>query len=286
MKNIFILPTDKQSRLCLRTTDNKLALHNEVVTWNGINQHIYITFDEGITGFENNIWVIKGERIFLWENTMALISDNKPKKIILTTDPTLIEDGIQEISNEFLKWFIDNPNCEKVEVIDHAQRLLFLEEFVPIYKIIIPKENPKTNSNFYEDLKEYFKVTPREKVLEDWDKSKEFNEVGPTVDEFLNNNQETLEEAAKKHAFNFYEKEDRIVGEQSFIQGTKWQAERMLMSDAIKTLETGLEIVLRKNEKMYSYDELRTISYKIYCEAQLKKPSENKFNKLIQEFKK
>jgi hypothetical protein len=43
-------------------------------------------------------------------------------------------------------------------------------------------------NNFYEDLKKYFETTPREKVLEDWAKSKEFNTVGITMDEFLNNN--------------------------------------------------------------------------------------------------
>ena len=42
-------------------------------------------------------------------------------------------------------------------------------------------------NNFIEDLKKYFDETPREKVLEDWLKSKEFNKVGPTVDEFINN---------------------------------------------------------------------------------------------------
>lgn len=43
-------------------------------------------------------------------------------------------------------------------------------------------------NNFYEDLKKYFETTPREKVLEDWAKSKEFDKVGPTIDEFLKNN--------------------------------------------------------------------------------------------------
>jgi hypothetical protein len=39
-------------------------------------------------------------------------------------------------------------------------------------------------------------------------------------------------------------------------------------------------------EQMYTYDELRTIAYKVYCEAQLGYHTEGKFNKLIQEFKK
>jgi len=54
---------------------------------------------------------------------------------------------------------------------------------------------PKQNSNFYaalsfafsEKLKQYFEETPREKILEDWAKSAEFDNVGPTVDDFLNN---------------------------------------------------------------------------------------------------
>lgn len=41
--------------------------------------------------------------------------------------------------------------------------------------------------NFYQELKKYFETTPREKVLEDWEKSKHFDSVGPTVEEFLTN---------------------------------------------------------------------------------------------------
>jgi hypothetical protein len=45
----------------------------------------------------------------------------------------------------------------------------------------------KQDNNFYEKLKQYFEETPREKILEDWAKSAEFDNVGPTVDDFLNN---------------------------------------------------------------------------------------------------
>jgi hypothetical protein len=44
-------------------------------------------------------------------------------------------------------------------------------------------------NNFFEDLKTYFEVTPREKVLEDWAKSEEFDKVGLTVEDFLQNTQ-------------------------------------------------------------------------------------------------
>lgn len=40
-------------------------------------------------------------------------------------------------------------------------------------------------NNFFEELKKYFETTTREKVIEDWGKSEEFDEIGPTVEEFL-----------------------------------------------------------------------------------------------------
>jgi hypothetical protein len=42
-------------------------------------------------------------------------------------------------------------------------------------------------NNFYEDLKKYFETTPQEKILEDWAKTKKWDNVGPTVNEFLIN---------------------------------------------------------------------------------------------------
>lgn len=53
-------------------------------------------------------------------------------------------------------------------------------------------------NNFYEDLKKYFEETPREKVLEDWEKSKECDKVGPTVNEYLNKIAEPLSEEDMK----------------------------------------------------------------------------------------
>jgi hypothetical protein len=43
----------------------------------------------------------------------------------------------------------------------------------------------KKNDNFLEELKKYFKETPKEKILEDWEKSKELDNVGVSVEEFL-----------------------------------------------------------------------------------------------------
>jgi hypothetical protein len=134
MKNIHLLPTDKPSRLVIDTIENKLyyqpILHNKTV--NVLTQHIYITSDEEIKiddyylGDDNHIYCL-----------VTTVNSNG-KKIILTTDQDLIEEGVQPISDEFLEWFVKNPSCEEVEVQKWFDGLDFLE-----YKIIIPQEDPK-----------------------------------------------------------------------------------------------------------------------------------------------
>lgn len=46
-------------------------------------------------------------------------------------------------------------------------------------------------NNFFEELTRYFEVTPQNKVLEDWAKSEAFDNVGPTVEEFISYSQQT-----------------------------------------------------------------------------------------------
>jgi hypothetical protein len=113
MKNIHVLPTDKSSKLGLHR-DLKLHLHDNSLTKNSphfLPQYVYITSEEEIK-LENWIFntffgVIKSE------------ADGAAKsweKIVLTNDPELIADGVQDISDEFLEWFVKNPGCEEVEV--------------------------------------------------------------------------------------------------------------------------------------------------------------------------
>lgn len=40
--------------------------------------------------------------------------------------------------------------------------------------------------NMIEKLNKYFNTTSRDQVLKDWEKTKEFDQVGPIMDEFLN----------------------------------------------------------------------------------------------------
>jgi hypothetical protein len=72
---------------------------------------------------------------------MALRSNNKPKKIILTTDQDLIKDGVQAIDDDFLEWFVKNPSCEEVEI--QYRYNFYVGQDLTHYKIIIPQQEPK-----------------------------------------------------------------------------------------------------------------------------------------------
>jgi hypothetical protein len=234
MKNIFILPTDKPSRLYywedkLRIGDLTTAPKNLGIT----NQNIYITSDEEIKDGDWHLNIVTNK---ISKYNIGLLNPNRSsyKKIILTTDQDLIKDGVQEIDDDFLEWFIKNPSCEEVEVVvenyednewigDDWGGEIYTFEYER-YKIIIPKEESKKPSNFYEKLKEYFKTTPREKVLEDWNKSVEFNKVGPTVDEFVeNSNKERLKDAAEKI---WNDPNEQLTSKNSFVKGALSDAAR------------------------------------------------------------
>jgi hypothetical protein len=60
---------------------------------------------------------MSGEDIWVGDslNGYATYKDNC-KKIILTTDPQLIQDGVQAIDDTFLEWFVKNPTCENVQI--------------------------------------------------------------------------------------------------------------------------------------------------------------------------
>lgn len=113
MKNIHILRTDKPSRLHLWTDENgtRLELCELEYSHTRNTQYLYITSDEVI---KQGDWCIyhSGEVI---KYLVKLNTDNL-KKIILTTDQDLINDGVQIIRDEFLEWFVKNPTCEKIEI--------------------------------------------------------------------------------------------------------------------------------------------------------------------------
>ena len=178
MKNIHILPTSQPSRLIFNSLHKSFCYQKEIDGmyindgkvsgadfWslqkalnNGFKpQHIYITSDEEIK---------KGDWTLMFDDLGNLFLCDKPqqylgylgiekghhlnkglRKIILTTDQDLIKDDVQAIDDEFLEWFVKNPSCEAVKVIDEIiedtskDYIIGLgQPYTTIYKIIIPKE--------------------------------------------------------------------------------------------------------------------------------------------------
>jgi hypothetical protein len=122
MKNIHLLPTDKPSRLFVDIDDNKLKITQPLSGEYMMNQNIYITSDEEIkegdyrySGVQNNIELVT-EFSLKVNKEYWKINPHLYKKIILTTDGDLIKDGVQAIDDKFLEWFVNNPNCEEVEI--------------------------------------------------------------------------------------------------------------------------------------------------------------------------
>lgn len=128
-KNIYILPTDKPSHLFIIDKSKMFISEEPYLSFSTVGgrvhkiegselyqpQNMYITSDEEIKDdyvyYENGDLkgihkVVNGQR----PKTMIL------KKIILTTDPELINDGVQAIDNEFLEWFVDNPKHDYVTI--------------------------------------------------------------------------------------------------------------------------------------------------------------------------
>jgi hypothetical protein len=228
MKNIHLLPTDKYSDLVYST--NKyggyfLSRHYSPMREIGDSyQNIYITNDEEI---KEGDWVLGdfpdkpiGKVISKYgeEFTAQSLNGDKyglaqydSKKIILTTDQDLIKYGVQAIDDEFLEWFVKNPNCEEVEVESWQTK----GEWDIDYKIIIPKDEAKQRAKNYMSLKGALE----HKQIKCYCGHTSYCDCGP-LDE---SKQETIEEIRKYAELSYYNG-DEI---NAFIAGAKWQQARM-----------------------------------------------------------
>jgi hypothetical protein len=250
-RNLWVIPTDKPTYLY--EMEGKFHLSDKFEKGNEFwhNQNIYITSDEEIK---------VGYHVFNTKNNHygGVVNKNNLsdarllsyiKKIILTTDVDLIKDGVQEIDDEFLKWFVKNPSCEFVKTDSYKTIYNTL-----LYKIIIPsKETLKKLKSFYE---KYPKEEPKQKYA--------LVDTYPDLDKLLKDKkQETLEEAAEnfmsKNTEEFdFRRNSKFwnFGMKLIKFGAQWQAKQLFKDDAIQTLEKGLALLLKKQERMYSEEEV------------------------------
>ena len=228
MKNIFIIPTNKPSRLI--KNNRGYALITDEFTQSDLDyiqakfQHIYITNDEEI---KEGDWFYDLDTKYVkvnqsWKNSNL---DLNGKKIILTTDPDLIKDGVQSIDDTFLEWFVKNPSCERVEIgegtrtedewIDNEDGGEIYRHQYWCYKIIIPKE--ENNAEKINQLLVLALKLPNEdlKILSNSIVSRLPKEEPK---------QETLEEFIKQS--NTPEGLDQFSYDKGLEDGVKWQQEQ------------------------------------------------------------
>lgn len=251
MKNLHLIPTDKPSRLYFYKGTNKyppqygLRILKSLPFNDSIaNQNIYITNSEDI---EERDWFLDDNNSIGQSYKLSHVQFANPKKIILATDQDLIKDGVQDIDNEFLEWFVKNPSCEEVKVEGH----IYKGQDETEYKIIIPKEE----LTMVDKLKEYLENTSEEQIQKDWDETCKQTEgiISPTIDEFMKaqqqfNKQETLEEAAKRYV-NMYQDVSEELGtylvKAVFQDGAKWQQQNSYSEEEVENIiaETWIQCV-------------------------------------------
>lgn len=127
MKNVFLLPTESPSRLYHHGI-SELSFTKKNCIWEE-GRHLYITSEEDI---EEGDWFIFYSKQLGWppkvyrhngldiHNFIKVYEDMSVdpmdcSRIVLTTDSLLVDD-VQEISDDFLQWLVENPGCEEVEV--------------------------------------------------------------------------------------------------------------------------------------------------------------------------
>jgi len=199
MKNIHLLPTDKPSRLYKSKITQNIFISN-IISQHGdatYNQHIYITSDEEI---KDGDWFYNTIYNFITRIGDITAYDFK---IILTTNKLLINDGVQAIDDGFLEWFVKNPSCEKVK-IETIWVAGNSEEDLYSYKPVIPQEEPKQE----------YKPNSCDIIFE--------------TAALIENKQETLEESIERLV--------KLNRQDAFVEGAKWQAERMYSEEEVLEL--------------------------------------------------
>ena len=212
MKNIHILPTDKPSIIGFDSV-KRLHFTNDFID---DYQNIYITSDEEIK--EGDWWSItereSGGEGHVVKHRGRHQRTDQWEKIILTTDQDL--DDVQPIDDEFLEWYVKNPNCEEVQVIKTFEDYVMVGGKVDeiYYKLIIPKEESKQET-LEKFIESYVNRIDRsedglvEQCLRDGAKWKQ--ERSYSVEEVENIMAETWIQCVGNDGNNFKEVRDKIL---------------------------------------------------------------------------
>ena len=239
MKNIHILPTNKPSRLVKIYNDvnrETFTLKLDVEVNDSFKEYvnIYITSDEEI---KKGDWVLNPiyKTVYKWIKNSDIYFDRiDAKKIILTTDQDLINDGVQDIDNEFLEWFVKNPSCESVEVENKKLFDGFLDpeygssKWRFEYKVIIPKEESKQELSLKIN-DEFLDTTSKEilyTLMEEFDNLVTENSSEETLEDYvLDSDEHNNLKSSDGTYLNFHRQSELLL--KGAKLGAKWQQEKM-----------------------------------------------------------
>jgi hypothetical protein len=291
MKNIHVLPTSQPSNLllCIKSyiehkdtpaenSDNKgnfrLGFGIYANTEFYQHQNIYITSDEEI---KEGDWCLDIKRNIIFQSKRTEIGTSKKipiiictyegcyikedcKKIILTTDQGLINDGVQAIDDEFLEWFVKNPSCESVEVADIWK--MGIPSTHDSYQLIIPEEEPRILTvEAFNKAKISYKEPKQDEIMERIIANAKQQET--TLEEKLDkivskepskffaesDGRSKLHEAATHYLTKKHLSKDLIADKAwyeawlGFRNGAKWQAERSYSEEEVLELLTKAHFV-------------------------------------------
>lgn len=218
MKNLFILPTNKATRL--HSTGDLFISPNFQLskTINSVveGRNIYITSDEEI---KKGDWYLEHTQVR--PNRYSVYKrdydeEDEPensKKIVITTDQVLINNGVQAINDDFLEWVVKNPTCEKIGI--GIKTLWLNKRFGGTWQ-------PFPDESATETKKDYKVIIPQAET--DFSNSLDrtistisiaSSMFGPVVPK-----EETPEEAAERIFTPKYT--NYKVRRQGFIEGVKW----------------------------------------------------------------
>jgi hypothetical protein len=259
MKNVHLIPTDKPSRLGRFVDTGNLFLRTPNDLPRGENVNVCITNSEDIkdgyvTDGENLFKVISNNfktlRCTDKDNNLIKLHELRVKKIILTTDPELIKDGVQEIPNDFLEWFVNSPSCQYDGYKDIAwDQIITLKEKPKQYPIggyapgfyscecitcktefmgdkrAVQCEPCAIKTTQEEPKKDYSGLHLRHCYQGEYkDGCKYGKDDCPAKP--LEPKQETIEEVAVKYVRNEHDDTLKLISKYSFKDGAKWQQEQ------------------------------------------------------------
>lgn len=231
-KNIWTVPTEEKSRIQLSKTNKLTVFEFARNCINCTKLNMYITSEDRVKDcYAINTRTLEVVFIRVNGGFHSII-----KKIILTTDPALIKQGIQEISSSLIEYCMDNT-------VDYVSK-------EKIMRLTEQPESKCTCERPYDNVCDYCEEQESKHILSEAKKRAEYLD--------------TLENASEKYVgygMELYDGNDHVKYD-AFIAGAKWQFEQEL-NIASGYLNANLENIEKMKNLHTDNDMIRFAEYSV-----------------------